>query len=78
MFFKKHVSKHQKHLWFSVKLPSRHNKSNGKVMFSLYAYFHFLLFLFPKHCEELNTDEDELTLLMFHVMPVSSFCFLEE
>lgn len=48
-------------------------------MSSSHAYFPFLVFLFPKNCEVLNTDEDELTLLgRFHVMPVTSFCFIEE
>lgn len=48
-------------------------------MFSPHAYFHCLVFLFPKNCEELNTDEDELTSLeRFHVTPVNSFGFIEE
>lgn len=54
-------------------------RSNRKVMFSPHACFHCLVFLFPKNCEELNTDEDELTSLeRFHVTPLNSFGFIEE
>lgn len=48
-------------------------------MFHIHVYFSFLVFLFPKDCDELNTDGDEPTSLeRFHVMPVTSFCFTEE